>query len=125
MAKQTVEVDIPDGYEIDEQKQVEIKTWYDNDDKPTKIRMKWKLKPAWESDSVPYWDEWPEWLKGAYIAMDEEDGWHVHESKPVLDEWFWHDGNCRYPLYEEILDIKLPKCSDWTQSLRKNPYIKD
>lgn len=72
---------------------------------------------------------WPDWLKAAYIAMDEDGEWYCYNKRPHMkaDRWIIGDGsastNC-IALDQDMLRFSPPHCSDWTRSLRANPSYK-
>lgn len=69
---------------------------------------------------------WPTWLKAAYIAMDKNGEWYAFKEKP--EQYYdnsWSTRTDKICMLNDIVDIDLPECSDWTQSLIKNPNRND
>lgn len=69
------------------------------------------LRPKWE---------WPEWLKAKYIAMDQCGIWYAFDTEPRISDRSWRGDGC-YMLSTKSIDFTSPTCTDWKQSLRKNP----
>lgn len=69
------------------------------------------LRPTWQ---------WPEWLTAPYIAMDEDGNWYAYLVQPSMKSTSWCGGTCSY-LGEGLNAFIPPPCTDWKQSLRRNP----
>lgn len=73
-----------------------------------------RLRPVWQ---------YPEWLGGAGVAMDEDGRWHVYSGEPSKASKFW-----RMPEFgwANRLDTLFPlwsppPCTDWRESWHPNP----
>lgn len=123
----TIEVDIPDGYEAtgefrlpDESREC----WLSNfsavcephDGRATVHGPRLILRKKWQ---------WPEWIKLPYIAMQPNGDWYGFSDKPSFQDGFRWDGHgFVYLLSPDYFDFTPPECTDWRQSLRKNPNAK-
>lgn len=71
---------------------------------------------------------WPDWLLCQWIAMDKDGMWWAYGKMPVRKEGYWYlasEGGEEVPLSTGVFAFAAPKCSDWTTSLRKNPWLSD
>jgi hypothetical protein len=121
MAEQTVTVNVPDGWEAVAYREPTIGEWYLTSGGVRKCdwglgRHPWLIvRPAWV---------WPEWITAEWIAMEPDGLWFAHERKPVLHEnRTWVSPKSDAPLTTPCFAFDAPPCSDWTQSLRRNPHI--
>lgn len=121
----TIKVDIPDGYEATGEFRFPRKgeshlEWPDMNNimvagldyvhkRHIILRKKW---------------QWPEWLKLPYIAMDHNGEWFAFSEKPTKYDTDWDGGLFACPLSAKYFDFTPPECTDWTQSLLKNPNAK-
>jgi len=67
---------------------------------------------------------WPEWLTANYIAMDESGIWYGYAKKPskIASSWLPQQSTPYVRLTPNTLtNFVPPECSDWAQSLRRNP----
>lgn len=79
--------------------------------------------------------EWPEWIRAPYIAMDSDGDWYFFASKPIATKTQWlHEisnieGRLLWSSGESdswnFTSFTPPPCTDWRQSLRRNPNAKD
>jgi hypothetical protein len=128
MAKQTLELEVPEGWELTG----EYRFSRDGEHFLTSLG---KVVKHRLSDAIPRiivrqdW-QWPEWLKAPWIAMDKSGDWFAYDGKPVLGQQSsisWKpqiDSGCSI-LDPSMYTINLPACEDWTKSLRKNPHLGD
>lgn len=126
----TIEVDIPDGYEAtgefrlpDESREC----WLSNfsavcephGGRATVHGPRLILRKKWQ---------WPDWLKAPWIAMDKNGEWYAYKEQPDLMDGFvtWQSsGPASHTLIDSgMFDFTPPECTDWKQSLRKNPNAK-
>lgn len=63
---------------------------------------------------------WPEWLTAKYIAMDQCGIWYAFETEPRITDYSWGGDGC-YRLSTKSIAFTPPHCTNWKQSLRKNP----
>jgi hypothetical protein len=125
MAKATVEITIPDGWEYVRLGRPMTDEHFICDAHDTVCHWPRSeqstypaiiLRPAWT---------WPAWLKAPWIAKDDGDPtWMAFESEPHLrldaGVWWLAVG---YPIYRPLYDFTPPPCTDWKLSKRKNPNL--
>lgn len=119
----TIEVDIPDGYEATgEFRSPGLDEVYLQRGEVKRSRF-----DHYASDFVivrKKW-QWPDWLKAPWIAMDKNGEWYAYKEQPDLMDCFvtWQSsGPSSLVLIDCLLfDFTPPECTDWKQSLRKNP----
>jgi hypothetical protein len=67
--------------------------------------------------------QWPEWLKAGWIAMDEDGEWFAYSVEPEIKGNVWNpERGYKQIANLTVLDISPPTCTDWRNSLRKNPH---
>jgi len=68
--------------------------------------------------------QWPEWLTAEWIAMDRDGGWWCYGDKPRLNDLGWSPcGGTNSSLRPCLTTFTPPPCTDWRQSLRRNPSL--
>jgi len=121
--KQTIEIDVPEGWEIVGYRRPQHDEFYLKDGEIVKAYLNCLtysaiiVKRSWE---------WPEWLKADWIAMDESGKWFAYScAEPVLDDKVWARGEADVciVLNSNMIDFNPPPCDDWKKSLRKNPRL--
>lgn len=130
MAKQMVEVDVPEGWEA-----AEFRVPRKGETYLARIECYVGLQVISSDVPQPFpavivrksW-QWPAWLKAPWIAMDEGGDWYCANKEPRLGEcdckhdlagWKWGDW-CIH-LDSEVVDWTPPPCTDWRASKRRNP----
>lgn len=113
MPKQMVEIDVPDGWDVD---YAELEHGFSQSDGLVMIRgINLHLRKSWQ---------WPSWLNGKWLFMVPSGEWYASESEPLLrcnqENWdIVRGGACS--LSKRFFDFTPPPCTDWKTSLRKNP----
>jgi hypothetical protein len=126
MAKQLVEVDVPEGFEAVGHRLPLAGDFYINSKgEVVQSPEAWNgcngprlvLRPEWT---------WPAWLKAPWIAMDSKGGWCAYQDEPRIIE----GSDCWGPqlgdwsdLLPGIFDFTPPPVTDWRQSKRRNPNL--
>ena len=122
MAKQMVEVEVPDGWEVVEYRRPRMGDHY------LRAGLGIQMAPCdfeYERIIVRKAWQWPAWLKAAWIAMDLDGEWYAWSKLPRIacNTDHWYDGGDLQALNPELVDFTPPPCDDWRQSLRKNPNL--
>lgn len=122
MPKQTIEVDLPDGYEpTGEVRPPKVGDHYLNYWREVHLSDRDFYADQYRVIVRPVW-KWPEWLKAPYIAMDSDGLWWAFAVKPMPEFGCWQaNGRPYMRLKNEFTDFTPPPVDDWRQSLRKNP----
>ena len=128
MTKQTLELEVPEGWELTGEYRASKSEEYFLTPRGTVVKHRF-------FDEVPKiivrqdW-QWPEWLKAPWIAMDKSGDWYAFNERPVIEQQSsicWKpqtDSGCS-TLDPSMYAINLPACEDWTKSLRQNPHLGD
>ena len=124
----TIEVDIPDGYEATgEFRCPNVGEYWIYDHCLPACGLGFVLPHSPRLILRKTW-QWPEWLKAPWIAMDKNGEWYAYKEQPDLMDCFvtWQSsGPSSLVLIDCLLfDFTPPECTDWKQSLRKNPNAK-
>ena len=118
MAKQKIEIEIhiPDGYEfvrLDESCETRMP---ESTHGAVTVHGKNQyviVRKSWQ---------WPEWLTAEWIAMDKDGDWMAFSCLPKKSgSWWASDDIIAITLSGGKLAFTPPPCTDWTQSLRRNP----
>lgn len=123
--KVQITIEIPDGWELaePEMRLPKIDEYYLDNKNNTVVKadydfLDWKmpiLKKSWI---------WPKWLKAPYIAMDCDGKWYAYSIEPSIIGNRWSSSRGCSGLYPDIFDMETPPtCTDWKQSLMKNPNL--
>lgn len=121
MAKQMIEIDVPDGYEVvDYRKPCPGEEYLSAVDGRVRrvesifVDVRPIVRPAWK---------WPKWLKAPWIALDSDGEWCTHRHEPfVRYGLYWDDGHgAATHLDADLFDFTPPPCTEWKQSKRRNP----
>lgn len=125
MAMQMVEVDVPDGWEVERVGLPKNGDRYldalGNVDKSfgdtTTLRV--IVRPAWV---------WPDYLLASWIAMDADGSWWAYAVEPqVASDMCWDaPRDYRHPrsrINARIIKFTPPPTADWKSSKRKNPNL--
>ena len=73
--------------------------------------------------------QWPEWLKAEWLAMDKDERWFAYDQKPSIVSGRWEQSAFTGARHCYWIDLHYfaftpPPCTDWRQSLRRNPNAK-
>lgn len=112
MEKQTLEVDVPDGYAVDRVTRSRINGI---GEQITSMSVDFTLKRVWQ---------WPEWLTAEWIAMDKDGAWWAYLSEPKIGSEFWLINEHGRYIDQLLMAFTPPPCDDWTQSKMRNPNRK-
>jgi len=117
----SVKVDIPDGWELADEKMrpakrgefyysgLKVEEWNIPDECYHNVAI---LRKKWV---------WPKWLKVGYIAMNKDGVWLGYQCLPYLNQTHWISNGNIVNLNRCLLDFDPPPCDDWKTSLRENP----
>lgn len=124
MSKQTIEVEVPSGWEAVAYRRPARGEWILGiaDGQPCKCVMenygddRVIVRKAWR---------WPDWITAPWIAMGRNGNWFAFPVEPSRENY--RDG-CWSGGYETWLNPALvaftpPPCDDWRQSKRHNPNL--
>ena len=84
-------------------------------DGPAMNALRVIVRPAWV---------WPSWITAPYLAMDQDGSWWLHQEEPDTQGGLWVSDGCEVLLDKKLLAFDPPPCTDWCQSLRRNPHLK-
>lgn len=115
MTRAQIEIDIPDDYEIVEiEQQGDTISSGDGNGVIGHVFFTAITRKAWQ---------WPAWLKCDWVARNENGRIAIGNGKAHALQKVWGpsaDGGVDY-VEADYLEINLPPCTDWRQSLRLNP----
>lgn len=116
MSRAQIEIDIPDGYELVKVRE-QAHRFFDDElaDCRLLVSLIVGVRPVWQ---------WPAWLKCDWVARNQNGSLVLGYGEHATDGQyhFSNAGGCHYSVVDErAVDINLPPCTDWRQSLRLNP----
>ena len=118
MAKQKIEieVDVPDGFEFVRLSQHSNTATGEHTNGAVVVHNVSYfviVRKSWQ---------WPDWLTAEWIARDADGEWWAFNKKPhaACGSWISEHGRYFY-MAESLVNFTPPPCTDWTQSLRRNP----
>ena len=128
MAKQMVEVDVPEGFvAVGHRLPVKGDWYYDSNGKLCEAAAGWNSCNGPRLVFAPDW-RWPEWLLDPWVAMDPTGSWWTYTDEPVLygsDDTEWHGEahlNLSHAKNQKSFRYEVPPhMADWRTSKRKNP----
>jgi hypothetical protein len=115
--KMEIEVEIPNGYELSrvctgEHPELGL---------GEEVELRFQLCGVWHFVVVrPEW-QWPDWLTAEWIAMDKCGWWYAYGEEPHVCDKHWMADKEVSRINELLVNFTPPRCTDWTQSLRRNP----
>lgn len=124
MAKQKieVEVDIPKGCEVVRCESTDGTPDLQFGESYNTYRVDGRI---WFVIYRPSW-QWPEWLTAEWIARDADGEWWAFNQKPRASCGSWiSEGGRYFLLSKKLVAFTPPPCTDWRQSLRRNPNHRD
>jgi len=125
MPKQTLQIDVPEGWRIARYRTPLEGEYYLHDGEAVEAMVDFTddrivLVADWR---------WPSWLKAGWIAKCELGEWKAFNECPMRsdfhNEWFSVLDAYGTLLDPDLFRFEPPPCDDWKQSLRQNPaYIR-